>query len=216
MRSNLFLVVHKHPITSPVSVVLDSNRFQVGQPYSPFRGPQYFLRFSGPRYLLYNMLCRLYLVELEVGSGRLKGENNKALMSLLGPDFALINPKMVCGSLHLSQASYLADKAHEGKYNFTKDRSTELLLYLTAQRQISRAIEVAGIKPSSEAVAWVSFSQVPDKLADLIEPDDSVISHLDFDYSSLGLDKTLLDKLSFDEKQKIVMTRTAALPVQSR
>ena len=162
------------------------------------------------------MLCRLYIVELEVGSGRLKGENNEVLMSLLGPDFALINPKMVCGSLHLSQAAYLADKAHEGKYNFANDRSTELLLYLTSQRQISRAIEVAGIKPSSEAVAWVSFSQVPDKLADLIEPDDSVISHLDFDYSSLGLDKSLLDKLSFDEKQKIVMTRTAALPVQSR
>ena len=162
------------------------------------------------------MLCRLYIVELEIGCGRLKGENNEALMSLLGPDFALINPKRVCGSLHLSQAAYLADKAHEGKYNFTNDRSTELLLYLTAQRQISRAIEVAGIKPSFEAVAWVSFSQVPDKLSDLVEPDESVISHLDFDYSSLGLEKGLLDKLSFEEKQKIVMTRTAALPVQSR
>ncbi len=162
------------------------------------------------------MLCRLYIVELEIGCGRLKGENNEALMSLLGPDFALINPKRVCGSLHLSQAAHLADKAHEGKYNFTKARSTELLLYLTAQRQISRAIEVAGIKPGFEAVAWVSFSQVPDKLSDLVEPDESVISHLDFDYSSLGLEKGLLDKLSFEEKQKIVMTRTAALPVQSR
>ena len=40
--------------------------------------------------------------------------------------------------------------------------------------------------------------------------------HTDFDYSSLGLEKELLAKLSFDEKQKIVMTRTAALPVQSR
>ena len=162
------------------------------------------------------MLCRLYIVELKIGCGRLKGENNEALMSLLGPDFALINPKRVCGSLHLSQAAHLADKAHEGKYNFTKDRSTELLLYLTAQRQISRAIEVAGIKSGSEAVAWVSFSQIPDKLSDLVEPDESVISHLDFDYSSLGLEKSLLDKLSFDEKQKIVMTRKAALPVQSR
>ena len=162
------------------------------------------------------MLCRLYIVELEIGCGRLKGENNEALMSLLGPDFALINPKRVCGSLHLSQAAHLADKAHEGKYNFTKDRSTELLLYLTAQRQISRAIEVAGIKPDSEAVAWVSFSQVPEDLAGFVEPDESVISHLDFDYSSLGLEKGLLDKLSFEEKQKIVMTRTAALPVQSR
>jgi len=53
-------------------------------------------------------------------------------------------------------------------------------------------------------------------LSDFVEPDESVISHLDFDYSSLGLEKSLLDKLSFDEKQKIVMTRTAALPVQSR
>ena len=65
-------------------------------------------------------------------------------------------------------------------------------------------------------MAWVSFSQVPDKLSDLVESDESVISHLDFDYSSLGLEKGLLDKLSFEEKQKIVMTRTAALPVQSR
>ena len=162
------------------------------------------------------MLCRLCFVEQKVGSGRLKGKNNEELMSLLGPDFALINPEMVCGPLHLNQAAYLAGKAHEGKYNLSKDRSTELLLYLTAQRQISRAIEIAGIKPGIEAVAWVSFSQVPSKLFDLIETDESVISHTDFDYSSLGLEKELLAKLSFDEKQKIVMTRTAALPVESR
>jgi len=162
------------------------------------------------------MLCRLYAVELEVGSGRLKGKDNEALMSLLGPDFALVNPKMVCGPLHLSQAAYLADKAHAGKYNLSKDRSTELLLYLTAQRQISRAIKIAGIKSSNETVAWASFSQIPNKLFDLVEPDESVISRMDFDYSSLSIEKEVLDRLSFDEKQKIVMTRTAALPVKSR
>ena len=162
------------------------------------------------------MLCRLYIVKLEIGCGRLKGENNEVLMSLLGPDFALINPKRVCGTLHLSQAAYLADKAHAGKYNLSKDRSTELLLYITAQRQISRAIEIAGIKYSNETVAWASFSQIPSKLFDFVEPDESIISHMDFDYSVLNIEKEVLDKLSFDEKQKIVMTRTASLPVQSR
>jgi hypothetical protein len=39
---------------------------------------------------------------------------------------------------------------------------------------------------------------------------------MDFDYSSLGLGEDVLEKLDFDEKQKIVMTRTATLPVQSR
>ena len=146
----------------------------------------------------------------------MKEKNIEGLMALIGPDFALINPEKVCGKIHLNQAAFLAAKAHEGKYNFSKNRSTELLLYLIAQRQISRAIEIAGIKPDIKAVAWVSFSQVPEKLSELLEPDESLISHKDFDYSSLDLGKEFITKLSFDEKQKIVMTRTAALPVQSR
>ena len=146
----------------------------------------------------------------------MKEDNVDKLMSLIGPDFALIDSEKVCGHLHLNQAARLANKAHKGKYNLSKARSTELLLYLTAQRQISRAIKIAGVNANTKAVAWAAFDQVPARLSNLVEPDESVISHLDFDYSSLGLEKSLLDKLSFDEKQKIVMTRTAALPVQSR
>ena len=138
------------------------------------------------------------------------------LMSLIGPNFALIESGKVCGHLHLNQTARLAKKAHEGKYNLSKDRSTELLLYLTAQRQISKAIEIAGVNATTKTVAWVAFDQVPARLSDLLEPDESVISHMDFDYSSLGLGEDVLEKLDFDEKHKIVMTRTATLPVQSR
>ena len=91
-----------------------------------------------------------------------------------------------------------------------------MLLYLTAQRQISKAIEIAGVNANTKTVAWVAFDQVPARLSDLLEPDESVISHTDFDYSTLGLDEDVLVRLGFDEKQKIVMTRTATLPVQSR
>ena len=151
-----------------------------------------------------------------VGSGHLKTENIEDIKSLINPNFALINPKVVCGQAHLKQAAYLADKAHIGKYNLSKDRSTEALLYLTAQRQISKAIEIGGITEQTTEVAWISFGKVPNKISELLSPDDSIISHEKFDYSTINLDENLSLGLSFDEKQKIVMARTATLPVQPR
>ena len=75
----------------------------------------------------------------------MKMGNIEELKSLISPNFALVNPKMVCGRAHLKQVAYLADKAHRDQYNLANDRSTEVLLYLTAQRQISKAIEIGGI-----------------------------------------------------------------------
>ena len=152
-------------------------------------------------------------MEIQVGSGHLKNGRIKELMKLIGPDFALVNPKVVCGKIHLNQAAKLADKSHFGKYNFSKDRSTELLLYLTAQRQISKAIEIAGLSPDSKEIAWVSFSEVPNELSVLIDSDDSLISKANFDYSLHGINDS---DLNLDTKQKIIMTRTSSLPVQSR
>ena len=79
-------------------------------------------------------------VEIVVGSGSLRIQDIKKLKLLISSDFALINPQCVCGSLHLKQAAFLADKAHEGNYNLSKERSTEVLLYLTFQRQIIIAL----------------------------------------------------------------------------
>ena len=149
-----------------------------------------------------------------VGSGHLKTENIEDIKFLISPNFALINPKVVCGQSHLKQAAYLADKAHIGGYNLSKDRSTEALLYLTAQRQISKAIEIGGITEQTTEVAWISFDNIPNKITEFLSPDNSIISHDKFDYSTINLDKKL--DLSFDAKQKIVMTRTATLPVQPR
>ncbi len=149
-----------------------------------------------------------------VGSGHLKTENIEDIKSLINPNFALINPKVVCGQAHLKQAAYLADKAHIGGYNLSKDRSTEALLYLTAQRQISKAIEIGGITEQTTEVAWISFDNIPNKITEFLSPDNSIISHDKFDYSTINLDEKL--DLSFDAKQKIVMTRTATLPVQPR
>ena len=154
-------------------------------------------------------------MEALVGSGHLKTKNIEDIKSLISPSFALINPKVVCGELHLKQAAYLADKAHYEKYNFANNRSTEVLLYLTAQRQISKAIDIGGITENQKSIAWVSFSDIPENLSDFISSEKLILSHEDYEYSNLNLDEELVSNLTIDELQKIVMTRTATLPVQS-
>ena len=155
-------------------------------------------------------------MEPVVGSGHLKTDNIEKVKSLISPNFALINPEIVCGKAHLEQAAYLADKAHMNQYNLANDKSTEALLYLTAQRQISKAIEIGGITEKLKAVAWISFDQLPDNLSTILTPNNSILSHENFDYSNLNLDEKIISKLTPEEKQKIVMTRTATLPVQPR
>ncbi|MBA60216.1 MAG: hypothetical protein CMB30_00715 [Euryarchaeota archaeon] len=132
------------------------------------------------------------------------------LKSLIGPNFALINPKVVCGKLHLQQAAYLSASAHQGNYNLANDKSTEVLLYLTAQRQISKAIKIGGIDNTIESLAWVSFGETPKKLFELVKKDESVIDISNFDSSGFN------SEIGIDKIQKIVMTKTATLSVQSR
>ena len=155
-------------------------------------------------------------MEPKVGSGHLKTKNIEDVKLMINSDFAVINPKIVCGILHLKQAAYLVIKAHEGNYNLAKEKSTEVLLYLTAQRQISKAIEIGGVTSENKSIAWVSFGKIPKILDNLIEVDDSIISRESFDYTVAKLDDTVLKKLNYEEKQNIIMTQTAILPVQSR
>ncbi len=149
-------------------------------------------------------------MELTVGCGRLKTKKIEDLKSLIGPNFALINPKVVCGKLHLQQAAYLSASAHQGNYNLANDKSTEVLLYLTAQRQISKAIKIGGVDNTIESLAWVSFGETPKKLFELVKKDESVIDISNFDSSGFN------SEIGIDKIQKIVMTKTATLSVQSR
>ena len=149
-------------------------------------------------------------MELIVGCGRLKTNKIEEIKLLIGPNFALINPKVVCGKIHLQQAAYLAANAHQGNFNLANDKSTEVLLYLTAQRQISKAIKIGGINDGIDCVAWVSFGETPTTLSKLVESDESVIDISNFDSSNFN------SEISLVKLQKVVMTKTATLSVQSR
>ena len=110
---------------------------------------------------------------------------------------------------HLQQAAYLSASAHEGNYNLANDKSTEVLLYLTAQRQISKAIKIGGIDETIESLAWVSFGEIPKELFELVESDESVIDISNFDSSGFSSEIELDASENSDDK-------TATLSVQSR
>ena len=149
-----------------------------------------------------------------VGCGHLRTNNLEKLLKFVTPDLALVDARSVCGIEHLHQAARLSLAAHNNSYNLSKDRSTEVLLYLTSQRQISKALKLAGINKDTKAVGWVYFGDSCPDLSEIIAEDDSVISIKNYDFSNLAKDIDI--SLDDNVKQKIIMTRTAILPVQPR
>jgi KEOPS complex subunit Cgi121 len=65
----------------------------------------------------------------------------------------LFDPNLIAGFDHLYFASLNALKAFKTGKNISKDLSVEILLYASGQHQISKAIQLLGVKPSSREVA---------------------------------------------------------------
>ena len=149
-----------------------------------------------------------------VGCGHLKINKLDKILSFVTPDLALVDSRSICGIEHLHQAARLSLAAHNNSYNLSNDKSTEVLLYLTAQRQISKALKFAGINESTKSIGWVSYDNLSSDFLDIVDKDDSVISVSNFDFSIFA--KDIASKFDNNLKQKIVMTRTATLPTQTR
>ena len=153
-------------------------------------------------------------MKLVVGCGRLMTSDLDKILSFVNSNLTLVDSKSVCGIEHLHQAATLSLSSHNNGFNLSKDKSTEVLLYLTSLRQISKALKLAGINKDTKAVGWVYFGESSPDLSEIIVEDDSVISIKSYDFSNLAkdIDVTLEDQI----KQKVIMTRTAILPVQPR
>jgi len=155
-------------------------------------------------------------VDFTVGGGRCAAGSDEALRELLGPRLALADAHAVCGTLHLRQAAELAQRAHDGGYALSHTRASEVLLYLTGQRQVSRAITRAGLSPETETVGWVAFGKPPPKLAGLVAEDERVLDGEDFDYRAFGLPQVALDANTRERWPELVLTRCALLPVRGK
>ena len=153
-------------------------------------------------------------METVVGCGRLVTNDFDHILSFVNPSLALIDSRSVCGIEHLKQAAFLSLSSHSNGFNLSKDKSTEVLLYLTFQRQILKALKLGGVNKNTKGVGWVSFGEVSSDLSQIITEDDSVISIDNYDFSNLAKDVDI--NLDNELKQKIIMTRTAVLPVLPR
>ena len=71
----------------------------------------------------------------------------------------LLDTNYICGSKHLKQAIAMAFKAFNEKQNFAKDKGLELCVRLSAQKQITKAIKLLGIKERGNiTVVYVDIS----------------------------------------------------------
>jgi len=153
-------------------------------------------------------------VEPIVGCGHLRINKLDKILSFVTPDLALVDSRCVCGIEHLHQAAILSLAAHTNGYNLSNDKSTEVLLYLTAQRQISKALKFAGITKDTRSIGWVSYGNISSDFWNIVDKDSSVISVSNFDFSKFA--KDVNNNFDSNLKQKILMTRTATLPTQAR
>lgn len=58
----------------------------------------------------------------------------------------LLDSDYICGQKHLNQAIFQAIKAFDEEQNFANDRGLEICVRLSAQKQISQALKLLGIK----------------------------------------------------------------------
>ena len=81
----------------------------------------------------------------------------------------LLDPSLVAGFDHLYFASLNALKASEARRNISKDLAVEVLLYASGQHQISKAIQLLGIKPDSREVAVLVMAETRNKAEEAME-----------------------------------------------
>ena len=78
--------------------------------------------------------------------------------------FQLADARMVAGPEHLLVAALGALRAFETEMNVASDLGLEVLTFASGQRQISRAIELMGLKPGSGDVAVLILGSSPQEL----------------------------------------------------
>lgn len=79
----------------------------------------------------------------------------------------LLDCDYVCGKKHLKQGISQAIKAFGEKQNFAKDKGLEICVRLSAQKQISQALKLLGIKKKGNIL--VVYVNCSDKQVELTE-----------------------------------------------
>lgn len=102
-------------------------------------------------------------------------ETLRRLRSSPNVEVQLLKADLVAGGEHLHFAARNALHSFNGKRRRTKSLAVEYLLYVSCQRQISRAIDLLGIRPNDRRVLLVALSESKGALEDLEHVASSII-----------------------------------------
>jgi KEOPS complex subunit Cgi121 len=134
-------------------------------------------------------------------------------------DMLAVDASKVCGPEHMTSALAHAERAFRYGRNAADTLALETMLYLSGERQLSKAKDKMGLRAGSERVALLFLEQVPDeRLWDHLglRRDDSV---LDFEVAkamSFGIGMEELASVPGHMAQDLVLERVAFVELIKR
>jgi tRNA threonylcarbamoyladenosine modification (KEOPS) complex Cgi121 subunit len=135
-----------------------------------------------------------YLLSLGFSGGQVKDPEKTLgkLRSAPGVEVQLLKAELVAGRDHLNFAARNALHSFKGKRRRSKSLAVEYLLYVSCQRQISKAIHLLGVGPADGQVLLVALSESKEALQELEKVARSVIGgQLDMNLLEIGSDRKL-------------------------
>ncbi len=145
----------------------------------------------------------------------------------------LMRADRIAGKEHLLFAARSAVRAFHQRYGRARTLAVELLLYASCQRQISKGIQLLGLKPQTHEVVLAAFSRkrmpsdLVDKVARVLQgsPDDRVLEVLSKKKArglmdAYGVTRIQLEASRFPEEdensvlKRLIIERSALLTLE--
>lgn len=133
-----------------------------------------------------------------------------------GVEVLVADARVVFGTDHLESALRHAERAGSNGAMTARSLAMEALLYLSAKRQVTDAIRVAGIRQGTQAVALAILGEaLPDGLLRELgwSRDDAVLEPEGKDPGALGISEAEKGTVPRDRWADLVLERVALLDV---
>ncbi len=105
----------------------------------------------------------------------------------------LLKAGLVAGPEHLRFAAHNALHSYKGKNPRSNSLAVEYLLFISCQRQISKAISFLGVEPSDEKVVLAALSESKEALHELEKASKSLLGDSDDSLVEIGSKRKLAE-----------------------
>lgn len=142
----------------------------------------------------------------------LLGKVNEITSKIDGSIIQLLDCDYICGRNHLNQAISQAIKAFDEKQNFANDKGLEICVRASAQKQISQALKLLGIKKKGN-ITIVYINTTPEQVSSveqlLSKRNDSLLEEYDNEkiIQAYGLDSNKDIVKSLNEKIALLVLK---------